>query len=679
MSRGAVAITGMGAVSALGMGCDALARALHDPVHGIGQIRRFPTDEFKTSLGAIVPGFETGDDPDRSITYAELAAREALTMAAFDPSTSRRVGLVLGSSLGSGRSRLAELTFALASRLRILGPCITVSTACSSSSSAVGLARDLLLSGSVDVALAGGTDMLSDELFAGFHALGVLSDAPCSPFSVATGTTLGEGAGMLLLETFTHATARRARCHATVLGYGLSSDAFHATSPDPTGAGIARAIRSALADAGVAPSAIDYVNAHGTGTQANDAAEVSGITAALGSHAEMIPISSSKSFLGHAQGAAGILEILVTLLGMREQRIPPTMHFVSPRRGAPRDPVPEARDGVVRVALSLNAAFAGANCAIVLGKRTTIEASSAPDRPVYVLGAAALAGDLRTLDELRRRIDDRSPVAHRVAPFRLEADVPMADVRGIDRSTRFLAATCARALRDARVVLRGELRERAAIIASASAFSTESVLEFRRSIDERGLSRLNATAFAKLVLNAPVGETARLLSLRGPTTTLTTSRGGGAIACACAADLLANGAGADLAIAAAFDELGEGDDASLHAEGAAALVLGLAPSASSIRLRRWCIAGPGDGAADAIRAALGGATPDLVLTDYGDVPVRAPSIALGPLLGDAPSATTAMACALAFETIRAGSAARVLVVARGGGASVALSFEREEM
>lgn len=680
MGGGAVAITGMGAVSALGVGCEALARVLRERADGIRPIRRFSTDGFKTHLAGMVPGFETSKDPDLSVTFAGLAAAEALKMAGLDPGPSRRVGLVLGSSLGSGRSCLSELTDAVGERLGIRGPRLTVSTACSSSSSAVGLARDLLLAGSVDVVLAGGTDVLSDELFAGFHALGVLSDGPCAPFSVQAGTTLGEGAGLLVLETLAHARARGARCLAMLLGYGLSADAFHATSPDPTGSGIARSIRSALTDADVTPRDIDYVNAHGTGTEANDAAEVLGIAAALGERADALPISSSKSFLGHAQGAAGILEILVTLLGMREGRLPPTLHFEAPRRGAPRDPVPESRDASTRIALSLNAAFAGANCAVVIGAPSTaVRTEARPDRPVYVLGAAVLAGEHRALTPLRLAIERGHPVAHRVAPFRLETDLPMADVRGMDPSTRYLAAVATRALADAHVTLRGEQRDRAAIFSSVTAFSAESGAEFRGSVDQRGLARVNATAFAKLVLNAPAGGAAKLLSLRGPTTTVTTGRGGGGVVVACAADLLAHGAGADVVVAAAVDELGSGEDASIRSEGAAALVLSTTPpERGSVRLRRWLLAAPGDGVADAVREALGGEEPDLILTDHGDVALRAPCVALAPLLGDAPSATLAVACALAFDAIRSGSAARVLVVSRGGGGSVALVLERGE-
>jgi len=367
-------------------------------------------------------------------------------------------------------------------------------------------------------------------------------------------------------------------------------------------------------------------------------------------------------------------------LGWGGGRRPPPPPCAAPRGGPPRDPVVESRDAPTRIALSLNAAFAGANCAVVLGAPAAAARTSArADRPVFVLGAAVLAGEHRALAALRLAIDRRDPVAHRVAPFRLEADLPMADVRGMDPSTRYLAAVAARALGDACVTLRGEQRDRAAIFSSVTAFSASSGAEFRRSVDQRGLPRVNATAFAKLVLNAPAGVAAKLLSLRGPTTTVTTGRGGGGVAVACAAELLAHGAGADVVVAAAVDELGPEEEASIRSEGAAALVLGTTPpERDRVRLRRWALAAPGDGVADAVRAVLGGEEPELVLTDHGDVAVRAPCIALAPLLGDAPSATLAVACALAFDAIRSGAVARVLVVSRGGGGSVALWLERGE-
>jgi 3-oxoacyl-[acyl-carrier-protein] synthase II len=610
-----VAITGLGAVSSLGHGARALAKVLSEPADGIGRISHFDTSGFGTDLGGIVPDRDGEEEP--AMRFAREAAAEAIAQAKIDVSA-QRIALVLGSSLGTGHEKMYELTDLVAEAIGARGPRLTISTACSSSSNAIGLARDLVLAGVCDAAIAGGTDVLSPELFAGFHALGVLGKSPCAPFSFPEGTTLGEGAGFVVLERVRDAADRAL---AFVSGYGLSCDAHHPTTPDPSGMGVARAIRAALVDAGIDPSAIGYVNAHGTGTSANDPAETVGIESVL---ARDVPVSASKSFLGHAQGAAGVLEIIVTVLGLRAQKLPPTIHATELRRSAPKDIVPTPRAHAYDVALSLNSAFAGANSAVVLS-RAAISAPSRDACKVHILGSAAFAGAPST------------PI---------QRDIPMADSRGMDPSTRFLATACARALANAGLKPKGAERDRAGLVAAVSGYSAESAAEFRRSIRERGLPKVNASAFAKMVLNAPAGVAATLLSLRGATTTLTTGRGGGAIAVAYAAELLSHG-GNDVLLAAAVDERTSED-------GAGALVMGIS---SGPLLAGWAI---GQAGANMLPMALdraGLASVDATFSDEG-----VPHLSSGSI----------MACVKALEEVRAGKTAAV--VSCGGGASVALVF-----
>jgi len=670
-----VAITGVGAVSSAGVGMGSLSQAVLGGKTNIGPIARFSTVGFSTHIGATVPGFELRDDIDLCVDYAVIAAREAMAHARVEaPRT--RIALVLGSSLGSRRTHMFELTDRIASDLGLDGPRLTVSTACTSSANAVGLARDLLAQGAADVAIAGGADVLFPELYAGFHALGVLGSEPCSPFGLPMGTTLGEGAGFFVLERGDSARARGADILGWVLGYGLSCDAYHPTSPDPSGSGVVRAIRFALADAGIDRSVIDYVNAHGTGTEANDGTEVGAITSALGRRD--VPISSSKSFLGHAQGAAGILELLVTLEGMRAHRLPPTMNLHTPRRGGPVDSVPEPREGTFDVALSLNAAFAGANSAVVLG-RQPLEGSVPVTRPVVVLGVGAVVGEVA---ELSVAVRDGHRLSRRAGECRLEALLPMADPRGTDPSTRFVTTACARALTDAHVAMKGDLRDRVGIVAAASSFSAESGNEFQQSIVDRGLQRLSAPAFAKLVLSSPIGAAARMLALRGPTSTITTGRGGGLVAMAYAAMLLvAGGKGVDHMIGVALDEVGHDDDRADAAEGAGALLFGhdSSPGTRLPRLVAWIIGAPGN-IDDVVATALGNRRSidvDLVLTDGADVELRGFErvIDVTRAWGHAPSASGGVACVVATDMIRRDWARRVLVVTPGGGASVALLFE----
>lgn len=643
-----VVITGMGALSALGRGVASLARALENPApDGIGTIERFDTTGFTTNLGAIVPC----DDHERSAeTFARIASKEAVAHAleGIDP---RRIALVLGSSLGSGRDWLYEIADELARDLGIRGPCFTISTACSSSSTAIGCARDLLLAGFADVAIAGGADILAPELFAGFHALGALSTSPCAPFSTPFGLTMGEGAAFVILER--ERDARR-KPLAWVLGYGLSADAYHPTTPDPTGSGIARAIRGALADADVDPKDIGYVNAHGTGTEANDPAEARGIANALGRLD--LPVSSSKSFLGHAQGAAGALELVMTVLALQAQRLPPTLHTTTLRRSAPTDVVPEPRAHAFDVALSLNAAFAGSNSAILVSRSPRKTPARSSVRP-RIRSAAVLAGSIEELADLDRAIRDGSKIEPRIAHAPLERLLPMADTRGFDPSTRFLSTVVAKALGGP---VRGEARDRTGIVACVSTYPAATAKEFRDSIEARGILKLNATLFSRMVLNAPTGVAATLLSLRGTTTTLTAGYGGGAIAVAYAAALLSHPGYTDSLMVGAVDEAGD-------AEGAAALVLG---REGEVELAGWAMRGPND--PDVVKDALASAkmSVDVMITDDIEPAPGVTRVGFGPMK----SAGSLLACAHAFSLVRSRAVRSALVMTKGGGASVALVF-----
>jgi 3-oxoacyl-[acyl-carrier-protein] synthase II len=604
----------MGAVSALGVGCAALQTALERGEHGIRPVGRFDVSRLSVRIGALVPDSDdTEDCLALSARFAAAAVREAIAQAHIDASP-ERVGLVLGTALGDDDGGLHAVTEAIADAANARGPRITVATACSSSTNAVGAACDLLRAGDVDVALAGGADALGIKTFAGFHALGVLSELPCAPFSDRMGTTLGEGAGFLVLEHAERAAKRGARVFATVLGHGLSADAFHATSPDPRGRGIERAVRAALADAAVAADAVDYVNAHGTGTALNDIAEWQGLRRALGARADDIPVSSSKSFLGHAQGAAGILEIITTIVCMLRDSVPPTIHLERARPRGPRDPVAQQtpRPAEVNVSVCTNSAFGGSNAAVVIG-RSQSAAPLAPRRSVFIAGV----GTVVPPDGVGR-----------VPAFDIDQEVPTADPRGVDPATTFLATAAARALADANVQLRGAARERAGLIVGTTHLSATSAMAFDDSMRERGIDHVSAVAFSRMVMNAPAGACSRLLGLKGPLSTITTGRSGGLVAIALAADRIAHHADADLLIAGGFEELHDQHDPTRSVEGAACVALGA--ESEAIEVAGWAIGGAGeiDGT---VARALGAAGCDAAERAWlvGD---RTPGDAVAPAL-----------------------------------------------
>ncbi len=659
----AVAITGLGAVCALGQGLDEVWAALAAGQDGMRVIERFSTEGFTAHLGGLVPvpGTIAVDDAAASralcIRYAVTAGREALARAGALGVAAHRVALVLGTSMGSHLGGLHDGSAEVAAALGLAGPVLTISTACASSTNALGLGKELLDEGLADVVLAGGADVLCPEIFAGFHGLGLLSPTRCAPFSEAIGTTLGEGAGFLLLERATAAAARGATVVAHLSGYALSGDGYHATSPDPGGAGVARALTHALSDAALPSEAVDYVNAHGTGTAANDPAEWLAISQVLGARTASVPVSSTKSYLAHAQGAAGVLELIATLLAMQHDVVLPTLHFTKPRPRGPVDPVAGAapRPAKVEHALCTNSAFGGANAAVVVSRPRPAR-GAVVRRPVYVTGLGAVGPFGVGAQALLAAGPEASA---RLAPFRLEALVPTADTRGMDDSARALTAAVALALQDAKLTLKGPARERAGLFVGTTNASPKAWDEFRGSIRERGLARASAPAFTRLVLNAASGTAARLLGLRGPTTTLTTGPGSGLAALVLGALHLSTRTDADRLVVAAVDEA-DLERAPDTEDGAAALVLATEPVEGAWRLAGWALAGAGDLArAVAHACAQAGATPALVLGQHRR------ALAAGALLS----------CVGALQSRRA-TGGLLLVTDVSTAASSAVIFER---
>ena len=245
------------------------------------------------------------------------------------------------------------------------GPAFVVASACASATHAIGLAFHMVRSGGVPVAVTGGTEAcIAFGTMKGWEALRVLAPDTCRPFSRdRKGMVLGEGAAILVLEPLDHATARGADILGEIVGFGMSADAGDLTAPDPDG--MVRAMTAALADAALTPDAIDYVNAHGTATTANDSTETTALHATFGAHARRLAISSTKSMVGHALGAAGALEAVATLRALREGVVPPTMNYLGPDPACDLDYVPnEARRQPLRAALSNSFAFGGLNAVL---------------------------------------------------------------------------------------------------------------------------------------------------------------------------------------------------------------------------------------------------------------------------------------------------------------------------
>jgi nodulation protein E len=393
-----VAITGIGVISALGNGRESFFDGLREGRCGIGPVESVDTAGLKITTGAEVRGFDPLNwfDPkaalqlDRSVLFAGAAAAEAMADAALTIEPAR-TAVVTGCSIGGKSSEdevyrqlYAErrtrfdplsipriMTNASASwismRYGVTGPAYTVSTACASAGHAIGQAFWLVRSGVVDAAITGGTEApLTPGMFRAWEAMRVVSPDTCRPFSLdRRGLILGEGAAMFVLEPLESARARGARVWAEICGLGMSADAHHVTMPAVAGA--VQAMRAALADATLAPEQIGYINAHGTGTTANDATETKAIREVFPTPP---PVSSTKSMHGHALGAAGALEAAATAFALHAGLLPPTVNFTTPDPACDLDVVPnDARRVQVEAALSNSFAFGGLN-AVLAFRRT---------------------------------------------------------------------------------------------------------------------------------------------------------------------------------------------------------------------------------------------------------------------------------------------------------------------
>lgn len=401
MSRRSVVVTGLGAVTSLGGNLAETWSGLVEGRCGIGPITLFDTTGFRTSLAAEIRTLPTGLPASlrrrlsRSDVIGLTAAAEALADAGIDPSAEdpARVGVVLGGGV-SGlfdsenyyRDLLAngprlvrptrglnqppdQTTDRIAERWGFVGPRSTITTACSSSATALGYAADLIRHGLADVVVTGGADTLSRLTHGGFNALRAVDPEPCKPFDRRRkGLTIGEAAGLLVFEEEGRARRRGAPIRARFLGYGVTSDAHHMTQPDPSGVAGARTVAECLRASGLNAGDVDYVNAHGTATPQNDPAESMALKLSLGERARIIPVSSIKSMIGHCLCSAGAIEAVATVLTIQHGVVPPTIHYEEPDPDCDLDVVPNrSREQRVDVALSSSFAFGGNSTVVAFG------------------------------------------------------------------------------------------------------------------------------------------------------------------------------------------------------------------------------------------------------------------------------------------------------------------------
>ncbi len=411
MERRRVVVTGLGTVNPLGLDVETFWDHCVAGTPGVRPIESFDASRLRTQIAAEVLDFDPENFMekkearrlDRFAQMVKVASSQALADAGLDyhahPEEGERAGVIIGAGIGGmlsfidgldtmrerGPARINPLTITkiianmgagVASiDFGLLGPTNTTVTACAASANAIGDAAEIIRRGAADVMVAGGGEAGVCEFaigaFNSARALSTNNDDPAGasrPFDAdRDGFVLGEGAASLVLESAEHAEARGARVYAEIAGYGMSADAYHVTLPRPGGAGAARAMTEALADAGLEPGDIDYINAHGTSTPANDSTETAAIKSSFGEVASTVPISSTKSMTGHLLGAAGAMEALVCVLAIRDGIVPPTINYTTPDPECDLDYVPnEARKVDVSAAMSNSFGFGGHNVALVL-------------------------------------------------------------------------------------------------------------------------------------------------------------------------------------------------------------------------------------------------------------------------------------------------------------------------
>lgn len=410
MNRRRVVITGMGAITALGSSMDLYWDGLINGRSGVRRITQFDASDLPCQIAGEIPDFEPDQFMDRKEArrisrYGQVSLASAIQAVADAglPGTmpdKERSGVVYGTSIG-GADKLAEGAimlrtlgqarvnpfvvgasipnlgaFLIAREFQCLGPNCTVVTACATGTQAVGEAAEFVRRGAADIVITGGAEaLICDFAIAGFCAMRALPvnfndnpQAASRPFDARReGFLFSEGAAALVLEELEHAKARGARIYAEVAGYASSSDAFHVAQPDPEAKGPVRAMRWALADGGIQPNEVDYINAHGSSTPLNDSMETLAIKKLFGEHAHKLAISSTKSMVGHAMGASGALETIAVALAIHHGIIPPTINYEEPDPACDLDYVPnQARRQPVSVGLSNSFGLGGQNACIVL-------------------------------------------------------------------------------------------------------------------------------------------------------------------------------------------------------------------------------------------------------------------------------------------------------------------------
>ncbi len=528
-----VVVTGLGLVCALGENADKCWSAAVNGMTGIREVQSVNTDGCYANVGAEVAAASSelsGEDYDRSSLLCIKAAGEALADSDYKVTeeSSDRIGVIVGNCVGGAASidkyftdelkngggnkadilkmPAAAIANNVAKHFGLNGTTANIVNACAAGTISLSYAADLIRAGKADAFVAGGSDSFSSLAFAGFHALHALDENSCSPFNRSSGITLGEGAGVLIIESYEHAKARGAKIYCEVLGSGVSSDAHHITAPDPEGKGQMLAISRAIVNSGLTPNDIDYINAHGTGTAKNDEAEFLSLHTLFGGN-DHLSVSSTKSMTGHCLGAAGSIEAVLTVKAVCENTVPPTIGYTEENietlreKAGAIDFVPNIkRKKTINYAASNSFAFGGNNASIIFAK----EPREIPNRTnkdrIFITGIGEMLGNPRC------EIASDDYKAH---------GIKMAFYRKLDRFSQLQLISGVRALADANITIsENNEKDIGIIIGTADGPMTE-IVGFQKNVIENGTANGSAFSFPNTVYNAAGGYFSIFAGIKG--------------------------------------------------------------------------------------------------------------------------------------------------------------------
>jgi 3-oxoacyl-[acyl-carrier-protein] synthase II len=583
-SRDEVVVTGFGLVSSLGLSVPETWSAVRAGRCGLGPISALESHAAPEKGGGQAPDARAGFFPGRSreVRYLRLALDEALAQARCGAPTGVRVGVVMGTTLhgmrlageflrGGDVARLGDFLAGATLRraledLQVFGrlfdgPAVTTCAACSSGLSSVGLAMTLLHGGELDVVIAGGYDPISEYAYAGFDSLRVVSSGALRPFCRGRdGMKLAEGYGVLVLERASGAAARGAGALAAIRGYGESSDAHHLTLPHPEGDGAARAIAQALARAGAAPAEIGLIAAHATATPNNDAGEYAAFRRVFGTGLAAVPVVGFKSHIGHTLGGAGAVELILSIMALREGVVPPTANADDVEFPDIALNIGPARSAPIRATLNTSLGFGGANTCVIAGRPGAAAAGgkfaghdvAITGIGVVVPGAVGNAVFLARLRSARTGLDPSE--AGPIAETEIGHLINSRRVRRMSDYVKLTLAATALALDDAGVGGDAVFAESCSVILGTTHGSATFSEEYYGQLVRDGLAAANPVLFAEGVPNAGSAQLSLMLGVKGGCQTIIGTRTAGLDALRLAALRIAAGEW-DRAIVGAGEEL----------------------------------------------------------------------------------------------------------------------------